>query len=271
MKITCLIDNCALEGFRSEHGLAYYVEACGKRMFFDFGASGAAIENARALGIDPAAADFAALSHGHYDHGGGIAAFLAANSRAKVYIRKGAFDKRYSHKPGCELEYIGLDPELRSSGRLEEVDELYTICEGITLFSGVNGDELHSPANDVLLGSDAVTPDGFAHEQNLYLREGDTRVLIAGCAHRGIVNIMQRLRDIDPEPPTAVFGGFHLAIPGTAEVNGPLVDGTAARLLESRGTVYYTGHCTGLPSFERLGADMGERVRYLHAGESVEL
>ena len=68
-----------------------------------------------------------------------------------------------------------------------------------------------------------------------------------------------------------MVGGFHLAIPGTAEVNAPLVDGTADFLLAMPGTVYYTGHCTGLPSYERMKSRMGERVHYLHAGETIEL
>ena len=104
-------------------------------------------------------------------------------------------------------------------------------------------------------------PTPFRHEQNMLICEGGKRVLIAGCAHRGIVNIMQRLKELDPTPPAAVFGGFHLAIPGTAEVDAELVDGTAARLMQSPGTAYYTGHCTGLPSFGRLKEVMGGRVR----------
>ena len=64
---------------------------------------------------------------------------------------------------------------------------------------------------------------------------------------------------------------MHLAIPGTADVNEALVDATAERLLAIPDTVYYTGHCTGLPSYARLKELMGDRVRYLHAGESVML
>lgn len=271
MKITCLIDNCAIDGFKSEHGLSYYVEAAGKRFFFDLGATDAFLDNARALGIDPASVDFAVVSHGHYDHGGGIAAFMAANPTAKIYIRSGAFDKHYSDKPAEGLHYIGLDEALENSSRIVETGDLYEICPGIVLFSAVTGDELHSTANDILLGSDAKTPDDFGHEQDLLIVEGDKRVLIDGCAHRGIVNIINRLFNIDPTPPSAVFGGMHLAIPGTDAVDTALVDGTAERLLAVPGTVYYTGHCTGLPSFARLKERMGERVQYMHAGESVEI
>lgn len=271
MKITCIMDNCALEGFEHEHGLSFYVEACGKRFFFDLGAGGAFLENARRLGIDPASADFAVISHGHYDHGGGLAEFLRVNERAKVYIRKGAFECCYSNKQGEGLHYIGLDSALEKNPRIVETDELCEICPGITLFSGVKGVELRSPANDILLGPDAQTPDGFEHEQDMLIAEAGRRVLIAGCAHRGIVNIMQKLKDLDPTPPDAVFGGFHLSVPGTDAVNEALVDGTAERMLQSPGTVYYTGHCTGLPSFKRLRERMGERIKYLPAGQSVEL
>ena len=271
MKITCLIDNCALDGFKSEHGLSFWVEANGHSFLFDLGETGAYIDNARALGIDVAKAEFAIVSHGHHDHGGGIAAFMEANPTAKIYIRSGAFDKHYSNKPAEGLHYIGIDESLKNDPRIVETGELYEIFPGIILFSAVTGNELHSTANDILLGSDAKTPDDFSHEQDLLIVEGDKRVLIDGCAHRGIVNIINRLFNIDPTPPAAVFGGMHLAIPGTDAVDTALVDGTAERLLAVPGTVYYTGHCTGLPSYARLKERMGERVQYLHAGESVEI
>ena len=269
MKITCLVDNCALEGFAHEHGLSYYIEACGRRFLFDMGASESYISNAVALGIDLAAADFAVLSHGHYDHGGGLAAFVRLNPTAPVYLREGAFERRYSHKPGHELEYIGLDEGLRGSRRLVETGELYSIAPGLTLFAGVYGSELRSGANDVLLGPDAKTPDSFAHEQNLLIVENGRHVLICGCAHRGVINIINRLSNIDPTHPAAVFGGFHLAIPGSGVVDVTLCDATADELLKLPDTICYTGHCTGTESYERLRARMGDRVRYLHAGESV--
>ena len=84
-------------------------------------------------GIDIAEAEFCAVSHGHYDHGGGLAAFLRANSRAKVYVRSGAFGACYSNKPGMAREYIGLDSSLEADGRIFETGETFELCPGMTL------------------------------------------------------------------------------------------------------------------------------------------
>lgn len=271
MKITCLVDDCAREGVGAEHGLSLWVEACGKKLLFDSGASGLFLENASRLGIDVADADFAVLSHAHYDHGGGLAAFLEANSRAKVYVRAGAFAPRYARRRSGRTEYIGIDAALAGNSRVVETGETCTLAPGLTLFSGVRGRELFSGANRLLLGPDGETPDDFAHEQHLLIREGGRRALIAGCSHCGIVNILSRLSELDPAPPDAVIGGFHLAVPGTSDVDEALVDGVAERLLALPGTRYYTGHCTGLPSYARLAEKMGRRVAYLHAGDTVEI
>lgn len=70
MRICCLMDNRAREGFAAEHGLSLWIEAAGKKLLFDAGESGAFAENAQRLGIELAQADAAVLSHGHYDHAG---------------------------------------------------------------------------------------------------------------------------------------------------------------------------------------------------------
>ena len=163
MKITCLVDDCAREGVGAEHGLSLWVEACGKKLLFDSGASGLFLENASRLGIDVADADFAVLSHAHYDHGGGLAAFLEANSRAKVYVRAGAFAPRYARRRSGRTEYIGIDAALAGNSRVVETGETCTLAPGLTLFSGVRGRELFSGANRLLLGPDGETPDDFAH------------------------------------------------------------------------------------------------------------
>lgn len=269
MKITCLIDNVARDGLACAHGLSLWVEACSRRFLFDLGPDASYIENAKRLGIDVSSADFAIISHAHDDHGGGLAAFLELCPAAPVYLRSCGFEPRWSRpQPGVK-KAIGLEPRLAGSGRIVYTGAEYKISNGLTLFSEVRGRELFSSANRVLYGPDGETPDDFAHEQNLLIEEGGRRVLIDGCAHCGIVNILSRCAEICPEPPQEVIGGFHLMIPATGETDDALTEALAERLA-STPTRYHTCHCTGLRSYERLRERLGAQISYLAAGDTLE-
>ena len=135
LKITALVENTVPEdlaaqlGLGKEHGLSLYIEACGHKILFDMGQTGLFARNAAALGVDLAAVDLAVLSHGHYDHGGGLARFLELNSTAPVYLNEHAFEPHYH---GAE-RYIGLDPALAASPRLHLTGEEAVLAPGLTL------------------------------------------------------------------------------------------------------------------------------------------
>ena len=175
MKIYCLMDNEAAEGFACEHGLSLWIEARGKCLLFDAGESGAFAENAQRLGIDLGRADAAVLSHGHYDHSGGMERFFELNSRAKLYLRRGAAEQHWSLSTG-KPRYIGISEALAGSGRLAELEGDCELFPGFRLF-GSTGTQLLPGANSVLLGPDCSTPDAFGHEQSLILEEDGRLVL----------------------------------------------------------------------------------------------
>lgn len=259
MKVYVLMENTACQpGFAAEHGLSLYIETGGHKILFDTGASGAFADNAQRLGVDLSQVELAVLSHGHYDHGGGLGRFLELNDHAPVYLSRRAFGEYYAE----DGEYLGLDRSLAESGRLVYVDEELELSEELSLCScnhregrvPIRSGDLREKQNGRLL------PDRFAHEQYLTIREGGKTVLISGCSHKGILNLADWMR------PDVLIGGFHFMWEELDESGSAFLE-EAARALKEYPTQYYTCHCTGLPQYRFLKERMGDALHYIAAGQ----
>ena len=274
MKIVILLENTACrEGLRADHGLSLYIETPRHKILFDMGPNSDFLANAQALGVDLAAVDTAVLSHGHYDHGDGLPAFCEANAQAEVLIHMDAFGDFYALEEGKEPLYIGLDPDLwQIESRVLPTGGLLRLDDELTLFADEGDDfpALAASSKIHVQTEEGFQPDDFHHEQNLLIQAGGKAVLIAGCAHRGIVNIRNRVAELLGRMPDAVFGGFHLFDLPAGPAADALIDDTGRALLEGD-TVYYTGHCTGPYAYERLSAILGDRLRPMTGGTVVEI
>ena len=260
MKLWTLIENTSCrEDLQAEHGLSLYLEVCGKKILFDAGQSIAFADNAEKLGIDLTAVDLAVLSHGHYDHSGGLKRFLELNDHAPLYLSQYAFEGHYNVADA----YIGVDQTLRESGRLVFCGDLTELAPGLTLYS-CNDRTCSVPLDHAGLqmdGPEGLLPDDFRHEQYLLIEENGKRILISGCSHKGILNIVRWFR------PDVLIGGFHFM---KMDPEDPRLE-TAAQMLLEAPTAYYTGHCTGEGQFAKLKEWMGERLHYIASGSVIEL
>ena len=183
MKIITLIENTSCdERFACEHGLSLYIETARHRILFDMGKTDAFAANASKLGVDLSAVDIAVLSHGHYDHGGGLAEFMRRNSRAPIYLSRYAFE---AHLNATGRD-IGLNKALQQSDRLIFTDAELVIDEELALYTCNNrARPFAMPACGLsMVENGERVPEDFRHEQYLLIRENGRRVLISGCSHK---------------------------------------------------------------------------------------
>lgn len=274
IRVTTLLENTACRaGLCAAHGLSLYIETPRHKILFDMGPNADFIANAEALGVDLTAVDLAILSHGHYDHGGGLAAFCRLNDHAPVYIHQDAFRAYYALEEGRDPRYIGLPRELEGfHDRFVLTAGETVIDDELTLFSQPPAvfDAMSASAGLREQVGEEYPLDPFRHEQDLLIRAAGKAAVVAGCAHRGVVNILAAAKAYLGEEPDALFGGFHLFELRQGETADALIDATGKALLPGK-TVYYTGHCTGAYAYGRLSAILGERLRPLTGGTVAEI
>lgn len=271
MRIVNLIENTpGADGCLYEHGLSFYIETKKHKLLVDTGASDALIHNAKVLGIDLTMVDTVVLSHGHYDHSGGIMPFSKMNPTAKIYMQKNAAGDYY-HKDETVEKYIGINKEIMKLPQVVWVDGNLTIDDEIELFGNVTGRKLWPQGNLELkkLVDGTFLQDEFSHEQYLVITEGKKRVLVSGCAHNGVLNILEKYRALYGENPFAMISGFHMRKKTDYTEEDIAVMRETARALCDTDTLFYTGHCTGEFPFEVMKEILGGQLVYVHSGEIV--
>lgn len=266
--VTLLEDTTVRKDCIAVSGLSLYVETEKHKLLFDLGPDETFLANAKTLGVDVASADCAFISHGHDDHGGGIDAFLTHNDHAPVYVQKNAFGDIGAIEDGAYL-YAGLDKRLKSHPRVIFVQGAARLDEELFLFSDIEG-RFNSRGNSrlVVRSNGTIMQDDFSHEQCLVISENGKNVLLSGCSHRGIANIMKKAGEHCGKIDVCI-GGFHLYDPEERRPEpDKIVDAVAADLM-TFDTVFYTGHCTGVSPYERMKRSMGDQLFYLSTGNEL--
>ncbi len=204
MKIISLVENISACELKPKHGLSLYIETEKHKILFDVGPDRTLFDNAKKRNIDLTKMDTVILSHGHLDHGGALRDFLQINTHAKVYVQRKAFAPHYSKTFFLKIP-VGLDQALEAHPQVMLLDGDCRVDEELFLFTVNETEKCHSPMNDVLYGRNGL--DDFSHEQNVIITENKP-VLLMGCGHTSVVNIMNRAKSFQPQ---VCVGGFHLS------------------------------------------------------------
>ena len=268
MRIVTLVENtCGHEDCIAEHGLSLYIETENHKLLLDTGQTDAVVKNAEALSIDLSAVDTVILSHGHYDHSGGILPFAEENPEARIIMQKSAAEPHYNGE-----RYIGIDTDILKLPNIQLIDGDMELDDELFLFSGITGRRCYPQGNKKLscIKNGEKVCDDFCHEQCLVIKQNGKSWLLSGCSHNGILNIIDRYREIFGNAPDYVITGFHMMKKDGehTEAEKTVIIQTAQELAKMN-TVFYSGHCTGIPAFEMMKDIMGDKLIALHSGEEI--
>ncbi len=274
LKITTLIENAphpALEDLQAEHGLSFYIEHDGIIFMSDVGLSGKFADNASILRVDISDVEALAVTHHHFDHGGGLGRFFDENKDGKVYLRYSP-DVDFVVEGDSSLpRYVGLDKEtlFTYADRITYLDENQAVLPNVHLVVDILANH-PKPPGDTRLKMQAgsrVEPDNFSHELVTVIVENDGLVVLTGCAHNGVLNMLDTARKYFPGLPIqAVIGGFHLS-----QEEDDMVQSIGKALLSQDIPNIYSGHCTGEKQMKILRHILGERLKNLHTGLAIVL
>lgn len=268
MKITVLMeDTCKNPLCEYEHGFSLYIETKNHNILMDTGASSKTIRNAEKLGIDLSTADTVIISHGHYDHAGGLLSFGELNKKAVIYMQKTALGDFYHGE-----RYIGIDKKTAQMENVRLIEGRADIDAELSVFAGITGRRLW-PQSNLLLSvriDGKNVQDEFVHEQCLVIRE-DKNVLVSGCAHNGILNILDKYQEEYGGYPDAVVSGFHMMKKTEYTRQEQAVIQSVAEELAEKDIVFYTGHCTGQKAIDIMKPVMQDKLMQLHCGDMMYL
>lgn len=271
MKIINLIENTkGQEECLYEHGLSFYIETEKHKILMDTGSTDAFIHNASVLGVELTQVDTVIVSHGHYDHAGGVMAFAEVNPCARIYMQQSA-GRDYIHLKEDQERYIGINKQILELPQLQMLDGDLTLDEEAEIFTGVTGRRMWAKSNRELKckGENGLVQDTFDHEQYLRIRQDGRQILLSGCAHNGILNILDAYKERYQQYPDIVISGFHMAQKREYDSEDIRMIQDTARELKQTGAVFYSGHCTGKTAFQIMKEIMGDSLRELHSGMAI--
>lgn len=278
MKVSILTENTVYKrGFLGEHGLSLLIEMEDKRYLFDTGQSKVFLHNAAKLQIPLEELDGVILSHGHYDHCGGMENLPPQKKEIPVYIQQKAFEKKYAEnlKTG-ELRYIGLE----NTENWPQSAKLYKlqggrneISAGVYLLSEIPYTTEFEPLpkgfwKDIKQPSQAeLLADTMEDEQLLVMESTQGLCVFAGCAHPGIINCLRYVQSVFPNAHIhSLVAGMHLKSCGMEQVQK-----TILALQEMEIDCIIPLHCTGLRAIAAIKEAMGSSCLLAEAGKQFEI
>jgi len=272
-RVTVLVENNARgRGLLGEHGLAIWIEIGSQRILFDTGQGGVLSHNAAKLGVRLERANHIILSHGHYDHTGGLGRMLKAAGHPRVYAHPDAFLPKYARNDRGTGRDIGIREADESTMRRQPEDLIWTkqpteIYQGVFVTGEIPRlTKFEDTGGPFFLDQECRHPDRLADDQAVFFESARGTVVLLGCAHAGVINTLEYVRRLtDDKPIHAVMGGMHLV-----SASQQRLDRTIEALRQLNVTRLGPAHCTGMTATMKLWDAFPERCFSWTTGSYME-
>jgi len=259
-------------GLLAEHGLSFWIEYGGRRILFDTGQGMVLLHNAARLGVPLDTVDAIVLSHGHYDHTGGLKDVLNVANGPEIYAHPAAFAPKYACSPSGSPRDIGIpnldEQTVRAKSTLVLTDGPTDVFPGVRVTGPVpRTNEYEDTGGRFFRDAACSKPDTFPDDQALYLEAGDGLVVVLGCAHAGVINTLKHIQQLtNGKPVHTLMGGMHLV-----SANPERLDRTVRDLRAFGIRRLLPAHCTGFPAMARLMHEFPAQYGQCHVGTVVEI
>jgi 7,8-dihydropterin-6-yl-methyl-4-(beta-D-ribofuranosyl)aminobenzene 5'-phosphate synthase len=271
-RITILVENTVhRRSLVAEHGLSFHVWKDGTSLLFDTGQTDLSLINAATLGIPLDQIGAVVLSHGHYDHTGGLPAILEFAPAVRVFMHPAAFAAKFRRAGNQSAQPIGMSsPALQAIRQHPSVFETKTftrIAEDVFVTGEIpRRTDYEDTGGPFFLDSNAAQPDPLVDDQALVIDLGRSLVVLLGCAHAGVVNTLELVRQkTAAKPIRAVIGGLHLGSASEARI-----ERTITKMRELDLEFLAPVHCTGWPASARLWEAFPDSYRPAGVGSVFE-
>ena len=274
VKVTTLCENTANAGCLGEWGLCMSIVVGGRKILFDTGAGFSAVYNAHLLGIDLSDTNCIVISHGHYDHTGGLRDVLTRiRKNINVYGHPDIWTRKYGRMEGVQARYVGIpfprDALEALGANFVLSTEPATISEGIITTGFIPMTNNYEIVEKYLMvrKNGELEQDNLDDDQAMIIDTEFGLVVILGCSHHGIINTLEHAIKITGKDNIyAAIGGTHLV-----HASEDRLERTAAALLDMGVQYLGVSHCTGFKASSYLGQIFGDRFFQNNAGTQLTL
>jgi len=271
IRITTLVENSVFgPGLLAEHGLSFWVEWDGHRLLFDTGQVRVLQQNARALNIPVEEADAIVLSHGHFDHVGGLPIAVRRDGPVDIFLQAPALEPKYAEGKNGHAREIGMPAAARAAlespgVRLRIVERATAVAKGVLLTGPIpRVTEFEDTGGRFFLDPECSQPDPLIDDQAIFLEVDRGLIVLLGCGHAGVINTLYYVRELAcGRPILAVLGGMHL-VNATAE----RIARTIKELRRLNVASLAPAHCTGAAATVALCNAFPGQCSACHAGST---